>query len=145
MTQADHFTDSSDEKLMWSRILVLHSRRLLLANAERRLRRQPSEDLAVQRERLRLAVMTADDACRAALHKTGPPRISAHWRKSFSQLVDRAGAAVRRLRELPDATTPVELRFELSTDIEQLEKLVEEWRALIRPPPSTEVKSELGL
>lgn len=112
-------------------MLVLRSQLLLLNCAQRLFeRRRAEEDLQLV-ERKRDDLHRAEQAFRAAEAR---PRSSAdvrYWVWVYSSLIDLASAAVQKLPSVSDGLSGVE-RFEIATDIQMLEELLERWRAAIR-------------
>jgi len=124
--------DTTAETLAWSRILVLASRRLALESARRSMRRAPSSALAARTERLRREVGTAETACRADLRRAGAPAVSARRRDTVMQLIANAEGAISVHSERAPSLPP-NRRFEVCAEVEMLENVIAEWRAVIEP------------
>jgi hypothetical protein len=131
-------TESVSEAIVTSRLLVLQSKRLLLASTERRLlgggpqRPQAHHDrLQEDAERFRAQTETAQAAYRAALLKFGSPEAPDFWVITYTRLIEMATALVAKLRAAAPELPPTE-RLEVATDVEALEDAIQRWRNQVR-------------
>jgi hypothetical protein len=129
MTEAPRAT--IPETLILARLLMLQSKRLILATLQRRLHNQQTESLLARVEHVRRETDDASDRYRDSMMTWGSPAIPDYWPVAYGRLVetaDRLSAKLRRTApDLPQAD-----RFQLATDVEMLEVLAEGWRRSIR-------------
>jgi len=129
MTEAPRAT--IPETLILARLLMLQSKRLILATLQRRLHNQQTESLLARVEHVRRETDDASDRYRDSMMTWGSPAIPDYWPVAYGRLAetaDRLSAKLRRTApDLPQAD-----RFQLATDVEMLEVLAEGWRRSIR-------------
>ena len=119
------------EHVLTSRLLILQSKRLLLSSAQRQATRYGTEQLRARVERLR----NEADHARAAYQKSvldfAPAHHPDYWPVAYGRLIELGH---RLSDELRDASASVSLhdRFAMSTDVEALEHLVQDWRKSMR-------------
>ncbi len=124
-------SDSLAGLIVWSRLLVLQSKRLLLAVARRRLRRTGGERDRVEAETLRRETESAQNmfrASRAAGEFDAPSGLRLEAR---DRLIEQGKDAVARLRRTAQLQTAAQ-QFETATDVQMLEELIEEWGQAVR-------------
>ena len=119
------------EAVVTGRLLVLQSKRLMLASNERRFRKRKAEVLRVAGERLRNDIDRAQRAYRSALVSLGTPRTPGYWPAAYSHLIDRADDLSGRLRSAA-ADSPQAGRYEIAVEVELLDQLIGEWRDSLR-------------
>jgi len=119
------------EAVVTGRLLVLQSKRLMLASNERRFRKRKAEVLRVAGERLRNDIERAQRAYRSALVSLGTPRTPGYWPAAYSHLIDRADDLSGRLRSAA-ADSPQAGRYEIAVEVELLDQLIGEWRDSLR-------------
>ena len=115
------------EDIVWSRLLVLQSKRLLLGCALRRVRRTGSRADRWWAVRLRADADRAEDAYRASQATYGSTRPSAYWVAVCRRMIDQGEASTARLKADVPGLSAGE-RFERATDLQMLEELVDQWR-----------------
>jgi hypothetical protein len=122
---------SIPETLILARLLMLQSKRLILATLERRLHQAQTNSLLARVEHVRRETDDASNRYRDSMMTWGSPAIPDYWPVAYGRLVETADRLSARLRrtapDLPQAD-----RFELATDVEMLEVLAERWRRSIR-------------
>jgi len=119
------------ESVVTGRLLVLQSKRLMLASNERRFRKRKGEVLREAGERLRDDIDRAQRAYRSALVSLGTPRTPGYWPAAYSHLIDRADDLSGRLRSAA-ADSPQAGRYEIAVEVELLDQLIGEWRDSLR-------------
>jgi len=119
------------ESVVTGRLLVLQSKRLMLASNERRFRKRKGEVLRETGERLRDDIDRAQRAYRSALVSLGTPRTPGYWPAAYSHLIDRADDLSGRLRSAA-ADSPQAGRYEIAVEVELLDQLIGEWRDSLR-------------
>jgi hypothetical protein len=115
------------ENIVWSRLLVLQSKRLLLSGALRRVRRTGARADRRWADRLRTDADHAEDAYRASQATYGSARPPAYWVAVCRRMIDQGEAAAARLKAEAPGLSAGE-RFERATDLQMLEELVDQWR-----------------
>jgi hypothetical protein len=123
-------TPEVSQVLLLARLLVLQSKRLLLASNERRFRLREGKVLRETGERLRGEIDGAQTAYRSALVRLGSPSTPGYWPAAYSHLIDRADHLSGRLKSAT-ADTPHE-GYEMAVEIELLDQLIDEWRDSLR-------------
>ena len=119
------------ESVVTGRLLVLQSKRLMLASNERRFRKRKGEVLRETGERLRDDIDRAQRAYRSALVSLGTPRTPGYWPAAYSHLIDRADDLSGRLRSAA-VDAPQAGRYEIAVEVELLDQLIGEWRDSLR-------------
>ena len=124
-------TPTIPQSLISSRLLMLQSKRLILASLERRFRKQPLESLRARVDHTRQETLNAQERYCLSLLTWGSAETPHYWPVAYGRLVDTADRLSSKLRgvarELPYAD-----RYQAATDVEMLEVLVEGWREAIR-------------
>ena len=124
-----------EDLVPWSRVAILQGMRITLAHAEREVRHRPTTELRRRVKRLREKLINADDAYRAVLPWLANHDVPDLWRASLARLIEEADNSIAWQRRRTPLVS-MEKRFELATDLEALEKLVQEWRSLLAPRPA---------
>jgi hypothetical protein len=113
-------------QLVTGRLLVLQSKRLLLSSTQRRLNETRFESLRGQVERLRVETAMAQYNYRESMLRWGTPDMHDYWPTAYGRLIEMGTLLSDRLRSAVD-DLPAEERFEVSTDVEMLESMVQRW------------------
>jgi hypothetical protein len=119
------------ECLISARLLMLQSKRLILATLERRLNKQRHESLRPRVDRLRAETRHAHEQYTSSVLRWGTPERPEYWPAAYGRLVETADRLSTKLR-LAAVELPPEERYQLSAEVEMLEELVERWRHSIR-------------
>ena len=130
MTEAAH-APTIPESLISSRLLMLQSRRLILASLERRFRRQPIESLRAKVDHTRQQTIHAHERYCLSLLTWGTPDTPHYWPVAYGRLVDTADRLSNKLRGVA-GELPYPDRYQAATDVEMLETLADRWRQSIR-------------
>ena len=130
MTEPTH-TPTIPESLISSRLLMLQSKRLILASLERRFRNQPIESLRALVDHTRQETINAHERYCMVLLRWGSPETPQYWPVAYGRLVDTADRLSRKLRGVAHEL-PYPDRYQAATDVEMLETLSERWRQSIR-------------
>lgn len=119
------------QDIIQSRLLILQSKRLMLSSQERRLVDHDTEAGRERVQRLRAQTETAQHRYRMAILGWGSPDTADYWVMAYSRLIGMASALVSKLR---DATIdlPAAERYEVASDVEMLEIILEKWTELMR-------------
>jgi hypothetical protein len=123
--------DGMSESLVTARLLVLQSKRLMLASSDRRLQLRRTQVLREAVERLRAEIERAQRAYRLTLVKLGSPLMPDYWPAAYGHLIERADDLSGRLRGAA-AGAPRIGGYELATEVEVLDQLIGEWRDSLR-------------
>ncbi len=119
------------ESLISSRLLMLQSKRLILASLERRFRKQPIESLRARVDHTRQETHHAQERYCMSLLTWGTAQTPHYWPVAYGRLVETADRLSSRLRGVaPDL--PYSDRYQVATEVEMLEALAEKWRQSIR-------------
>ncbi len=119
------------DSLISSRLLVLQSKRLILASLERRLHRRALESLRARVRLLREETASAQEKYSSSMLRWGSPERPEYWPIAYSRLVDAADRLYTKMRHAVGDMPPAE-RYQLAAEVEMLEVLVEGWRESIR-------------
>jgi hypothetical protein len=123
--------ESIGEAIVTSRLLVLQSKRLLLASTENCLVKPGPEELRERAGQLRTQTDNAQHAYRAALLKWGSPETSDYWLVAYTRLIEKGTALINKLRGAAEELPPTD-RLQLATEVEVLEDAVLRWREEVR-------------
>jgi len=115
------------DSLISSRLLVLQSKRLILASLERRLQRRALDSLRDRVRSLREETANAQERYSASILRWGSPEGPEYW----PRLVETADRLYTKMRRAVVEMPPAE-RYQLAAEVEMLEVLVEGWRKSIR-------------
>lgn len=118
-------------QLVMGRLLVLQSKRLMLASAERRLGDHENEHLRERVDRLRTDTHAAQHEYRSTMIQCGSPEHRDYWPIAYGRLVEKGMALAFRLRKSIVELPPGD-RYEASTDIEMVEAMVDSWTDSMR-------------
>ena len=119
------------DSLISSRLLVLQSKRLILASLERRLQRRALESLRDRVRSLREETAKAQEQYSASMLRWGSPERPEYWPVAYSRLVETADRLYTKMRRAVVEMPPAE-RYQLAAEVEMLEVLVEGWRKSVR-------------
>jgi hypothetical protein len=112
-------------------MLVLQSKRMMLASLERRLQKEALESLVGRADRLRDETANAQEQYSSSMLKWGSPERAGYWPVAYARLVETADRLFTKMRRAVVDMPPAE-RFQLAAEVEMLEVLVEGWREAIR-------------
>ena len=130
MTEAAH-APTIPESLISSRLLMLQSKRLILASLERRFRNDPVESLRALIDHTRQETINAHERYCLVLLRWGSPDTPHYWPVAYGRLVDTADRLSDKLRGVA-GELPYPDRYQAATDVEMLETLADRWRQSIR-------------
>ena len=119
------------ESLVSSRLLMLQSKRLILATLERRLRNRPLESMRARVVSLRAETEDAYEHYCLSLLRWGSAESPQYWPVAYGRLVDTAEKLSRRLRGVAHGL-PASDRYQMATEVEMLEALAERWRQSVK-------------
>ncbi|TMC86184.1 MAG: hypothetical protein E6J06_01565 [Chloroflexi bacterium] len=119
------------ETLISARLLMLQSKRLILATLERRLRQRPIDELPGRVEHMRVETDNAQDVYCTSMLRWGSPATPDYWPVAYRRLVEIADRLSSKLRRSATDLPPAE-RYQLAAEVEMLEVLVDRWRESIR-------------
>ena len=118
------------ERLISARMLVLQSKRLLLASSQRRLR-DGQPQLSNRVNQLTLEASEAQHSYRTTVMAWGPEASSQYWPVAYSRLVEVGEVLAAQLRGATRGMQP-EKRFEVATEVEALEDFIKGWRTTLQ-------------
>jgi len=124
-------TPTIPESLISSRLLMLQSKRLILASLERRFRKQPLESLRTRVDLTRRETVHAHERYCRSLLTWGTADTPHYWPVAYGRLVDTADRLSSKLRGVA-GDLPYPDRYQAATEVEMLEALAERWRQSIR-------------
>src|SRR5881275_942058 len=116
--------ESVAELLISAKLLMLQSKRLLLASVERRSKQKGRDSLRVETE-------TAHEQYCSYVLTWGSPATPDYWPVAYGRLVETAAKLSAKLRGASTGLPPEE-RYQVAAEVEILETLAEEWRESIR-------------
>jgi len=119
------------ETLIGCRLMILQSKRLMLNSARRRLERTDMDELRQRVEELRAEIDHAHHAYRQTMLGYGSPDRPEYWLVAYGRLIDAGSALVGKLRLAVDDLPAVE-RYRVSTDVEVLEAIIDQWGRSMR-------------
>jgi len=119
------------ETLIGSRLMILQSKRLMLNSARRRLERSDADSLRQHVEELRAEIDHAQHAYRQTMLGYGSPDRPEYWLVAYGRLIDAGSALVGKLRLAVDGL-PMAERYQVSTDVEVLEGIIDQWSRSMR-------------
>jgi hypothetical protein len=119
------------EALIGSRLMILQSKRLMLTSARRRLEESGIESLRQRVEHLSVETEQAQHAYRRTMLGFGSPDRPEYWLVAYGRLIDAGSALVGRLRRAAD-DLPAAERYQVSTDVEMLEGIIDQWSRSMR-------------
>jgi hypothetical protein len=110
---------------------MLQSKRLILATLERRLRLRPRDSMRVRVDHMRHETAAAHQNYCTTVLNFGSCDMPEYWPAAYGRLVDTADQLTTKLRTVA-GELPSRERYEVATEVEMLEKLLEGWRTSIR-------------
>jgi hypothetical protein len=119
------------ESLISARLLMLQSKRLILATLERRLKMRPAESLRARVDHMRHETEDAQEHYSTSMLRWGSPESPQYWPVAYGRLIDTADRLSAKLRQVA-ADLPFDDRYQLATEVEMIEALAEQWRDSIR-------------
>jgi len=119
------------ETLIGCRLMILQSKRLMLNSARRRLERTDMDELRQRVEELRAEIDHAQHAYRQTMLGYGSPDRPEYWLVAYGRLIVARSALVGKLRLAVDDLPAVE-RYRVSTDVEVLEAIIDQWGRSMR-------------
>ena len=131
MIEVEPVRPSIANLLISARLLMLQSKRLILATLERRLHNQEVESLRSRVEHLREETRDAQERYAASMLQWGSAQTPDYWPVAYRRLVETADRLSMRLRRA-SADLPAAERYQMAAEVEMLEALVEGWRQSIR-------------
>jgi hypothetical protein len=123
---------SVGDSIVTSRLLIVQSKRLMLASLDRRFRLHGEDSVGKRRERVRDEAAQANLTYRSAVLTWGLSTSHEFRLIAYSSLTNLAEALVLELRETITGRTP-RVQLELATEVEVLEDLIDQWRRKARP------------
>ena len=122
---------SAGRAIVSSKLLVLQSKRLLLASTENCLVKPGPEELRERAGHLRMQTDDAQHAYRAALLKWGSTETSDYWLVAYTKLIEKGNTLIAKLRSAAQELPPTD-RVQMAVEVAVLEDAVERWREQIR-------------
>jgi hypothetical protein len=119
------------DSIITSRLLVLQSKRLMLDAIERKLVDSNTEFAKRRIEELRIETEAAQDRYRRAILLWSSSEDVDYWVIAYTRLIEKGNAIVKKMREANLLLPPIE-RYQVCTDIERMEHLVEDWTESLR-------------
>ena len=119
------------ETLISARLLMLQSKRLILATLERRMRQRPLDELRGRVEEMRMETESAQHGYSTSMLRWGSPETPDYWPVAYRRLVEMAERLSAKLRRSAPDLPPAE-RYQLAAEVEMLKVLVDGWRDSIR-------------
>jgi hypothetical protein len=120
-------TRTTGELIVTSRLLVMQSKRLMLASVERRSMKGGHNDMRVRAARLHAASDRAHHAYQSSVLAWSAPGSSEYRLAAYGRLVGLAENLSSELQHgLGDL--PAGERFEVSTEVQMLEEFIQQWR-----------------
>jgi hypothetical protein len=119
------------ESLISARLLMLQSKRLILATLERRLRLRPRDSMRARVDHMRHETAAAHKNYCTTVLNFGSSDMPEYWPAAYGRLVDTADQLTNKLRTVA-GELPSRERYEVATEVEMLETLLEGWRTSIR-------------
>ena len=118
-------------RLISSHLLVLESKRLLLASNQRRLREgQPR--LSGRVAKLTLEASEAQHRYRTTVLKWGPEASSQYWPVAYSRLIEVGEVLAGQLRGATPIMRAAADRYAMATEVEALEGFIQRWRSTLQ-------------
>jgi hypothetical protein len=129
--ESGHWYQIPRDSIITSRLLVLQSKRLMLDSIERRLDGLDSPRVRRRLEQLRMETDEAQDRYRRSILAFGSTEEIDYWVIAYSRLIEKGNVIVQKMREA-NLLLPAMERYQVSTDIERMEHLVEDWTESLR-------------
>jgi hypothetical protein len=122
--------EAADE-IIQSRLLILQSKRLMLNSLLRRIEGSPTQSLRSRAEYFRGETETAQHAYRSAMLDWGSVDTADYWLIAYARLIEMGNVLVTNLRGAAPGLPAAE-RYQAATEVEKLEKIVEQWSRSMR-------------
>jgi hypothetical protein len=119
------------ENIITSRLLVLQSQQLMLTYSQHLLEANRTDDLRKRVDRLERQVGRALASYRRVLLDLGSPQDANYWIVAYARLIEMGNALVVKLRDAT-ADLPPQERYQLATDVESMELILEAWSKSMR-------------
>jgi hypothetical protein len=119
------------DSIITSRLLVLQSKRLMLATTERHLQGSNAARVRRRIDELRIETDAAQDRYRRAILAWASTEDIDYWVIAYSRLIEKGNVIVKKMRDANLVLPPSE-RYQVSTEIETMEHLVEDWTESLR-------------
>jgi hypothetical protein len=119
------------DSIITSRLLVLQSKRLMLAATERHLQGSNAARVRRRIDELRIETDAAQDRYRRAILAWASTEDIDYWVIAYSRLIEKGNVIVKKMRDANLVLPPSE-RYQVSTEIETMEHLVEDWTESLR-------------
>ena len=120
--------NQTGDLIVMSRLLVLQTRRLLLASSQKKLTATDADDLRLEVARLKEAAEKAYDAYRKAVLDWASPETAQFSMVSYATMIDGLEELAGRLRMSLDEL-PMQDRIDLDADLVRLDEIIGRWRA----------------
>ena len=117
--------------IITSRLLILESKRLMLASLHRRLAESGHESLRRRAEALSQECEHAQHNYRASVLSFGSPHTADYWVVAYSRLIEMGNALTVKLRDAR-GELPLDERYQVASDAEMLEEIIGSWTASLR-------------
>jgi hypothetical protein len=131
------------ESIVSARLLVMQSKRLMLASIERRLTLDRSKILLERAKRLHTEADRAHRSYQASVLTWAPTDSSEYVLVAYDSLIEVAENLSTELRGSLDDLPPAD-RFEVGTEVEMLEGLIGRWRKVTRNAMTPAAHGALG-
>jgi hypothetical protein len=122
---------TSWDTVLTARLLVMQSKRRLLASTERRLRKHNLKALREKDNRLHKELEDAQRDYQATLIAWGSPAMPDYWPTAYTRMIGLADRLANQLKRAAVEGSPAR-RYELGAEIEILEELSRRWRESLR-------------
>ncbi len=126
------------DSIVSARLLVVQSKRLMLSSLLRRFRLRGERSLRERTDRFRDEADRANRNYRSAVLNWGQATSPEFRLVAYGSLVDLAESLVLELRGTMGGLQPRD-QFELATEVEVLEDLINQWRRNARPSATAAV------
>lgn len=131
MTIAAPASRAIGERLISARMLILQSKRLLLASTQRRLR-EGKPQLSDRVQQLTLEASEAQHSYRTTVLACGPEASSQYWPVAYSRLVEVGEVLAAQLRGASPGMTAAADRYAMATEVEAIEGFIDGWRTTLQ-------------
>ncbi len=123
--------ESAGSTLISAQLLVLQSKRLMLASAERRLGASDTEALRHRVDGLRQEADRAHGRYEEMVLEHGSAQTAGYWLVAYRRLIDSAETVRSKLRSVA-SQGPARDRFAIAAEVEALEHMLEGWSSSMR-------------
>jgi len=128
MAERARALNQTGDLIVMSRLLVLQTRRLLLAASQKKLSVTDADHLRAEVARLKEAAARAHEQYRRAVLDWASPETSQFSMVSYATMIDGLEELAGRLRT-SSIELPTEDRIELDADLVRLDEIIGRWRA----------------